>query len=170
MSIIDEEDEVFFKTALPIKEILTKPPLTKCFYEFAKKERNVEALDFYLQVLKYKNLETKEDRILEEKIIFDKYLDVNSKYAINISIENIQNVKERSEEAPKDLYDNLQKEMEVLMMDSYRRFFKTSAYEEMLTNHQIDKKIKINFENEDDDITPQLLSPGIGIFNRFFNF
>eukprot|EP01080_Neovahlkampfia_damariscottae_P007382 gene7382-11704_t len=163
MSIIDE-DEIFFKTALPFKEILTKPTLTKYFYEFSKKERNVEALDFYLQVLRYKNLKTKEERSEEEKIIYDKYLDVNSKYAINISVENILSVKQRSEEAPIDLYDTLQKEMEVLMMDSYRRFFKTPAYEEMLTNHQIDKKIKIfDEEAEDDNHTYQLTSPGIAL-------
>eukprot|EP01080_Neovahlkampfia_damariscottae_P010574 gene10574-3093_t len=160
-SIIDE-DEIFFKTTLPFKQILTKPTLTKYFYEFSKKERNVKALDFYLQLLRYQNLKTKEERS-EEKIINDKYLDVNSKYAINISVENILSVKQRSEEAPIDLYDTLQKEMEVLMMDSYRRFFKTPAYEEMLTNHQIDKKIKIFDEAEEDNHTYQLTSPGIAL-------
>jgi hypothetical protein len=168
MNIIDDEDEKFFKEALPLQNILTNETLCKYFYDFSKKERNVEALDFYLQVVNYQKLKTKEERQEEHKAMYNKYLDVNSPQSINISLENVESINSRSEEAPADLYNNLQKEMEGLLMDPYRRFFKTSSYEEMMTNLQIDKKIKVNFDHEEDDSVYQLASPGIGLF--FFDF
>jgi hypothetical protein len=167
MNIIDDEDEKFFKEALPLRNILTNETLCKYFYEFSKKERNVEALDFYKQVVNFQKLKTKEERLEEHKAMYNKYLDVNSPQSINISSGNVESINSRSEEAPADLYNNLQKEMEGLLMDPYRRFFKTSSYEEMMTNLQIDKKIKVNFDHEEDDSVYQLASPGIGLFFLF---
>jgi hypothetical protein len=168
----EDEDDIKFSEALPIKVVLQTQALLKFYYEFSKKERNVEALDFYLSVLNYETLETQEERQELSKELYDTYINPTGTNSININSEKGSKVKENLETSPVDLFEHLKGEMEVLMMDPYRRFFRTPAYQEMLARYEIKNKVQKTQDKEEDEESI-LMSPGIGlkffkIFLKFF--
>eukprot|EP01080_Neovahlkampfia_damariscottae_P012257 gene12257-5842_t len=159
MNSLNEEVDKFSET-LPIKDILKNPSYFQIYYEFCKKERNAEALDFYKSVKVYETLETEEERLSHAKSLYNNYIDENASDSLNINSSKRDEVKKQLEKPTEQLFESIKEEVEILTLDPYRRFFKTVQYEHMVVQQEIENKLKIS-ENEQQ--TSYIMAPGIAL-------
>ncbi len=102
--------------------------LFKLFKAYCKREMSLENPLFWKQVEIYRSIDNFNQRKLMAYIIYDTFIKRRAVSELNIENSKRDLIAKNLENAPKDLFDPTQREIIVLMNDSFGRFCRTFAY------------------------------------------
>lgn len=135
---------ILFNKDVLFNKVLNKAELRPYFERYAKTECSEENITFWKNIeYEYKNWRNKKQRLIHAWQIFATYIEPSSNCALNIDSFMVCAIKKRIDEAAQnwstdsleDLYDDLQRTIEVLMQDTFARFLDSELFKEMY-NHQ----------------------------------
>jgi hypothetical protein len=112
--------------------------LFNVFSEKCEQEKSTENLLFLEHVAKYKKIKDEKQRLAKGKFIQDEFLNTGSKLEVNVSrdiaLVVVNSILNR--DAPLDLFDNLEKEIELLVNDTMMRHTNTITKKSQ-ENHEL---------------------------------
>ncbi|KAL0485383.1 regulator of G-protein signaling [Acrasis kona] len=113
---------------------LKVPAFRDAFKKFCEQEKNAENIEFLEQLEKYKSNPSYEQRVKIQKQLYDKFIKQGAETQLNISSEmsEEQRVLLVKKQGHDDVFDPLEDNIKSLVMqDSYARFIKTPAAQEL---------------------------------------
>ncbi|KAG2394040.1 hypothetical protein C9374_003804 [Naegleria lovaniensis] len=131
-------------------EILRNQSYRSYFRAYAEIECSTENIEFYEHVEKYKTITDVEERWKFAKKIFDKFLVTDSPSEVNVNKKLISTARRqifRTKDEqdtfvklPLDLFDRLNKEVEMVLFDTFCRFTNTDSYQQLVINSRRERK------------------------------
>ena len=123
------------KKKLTIFEILENPKYRKFFKTFATREYAIENILFYEEVQRFKDLNENERKIRFLDIM-DLFIDCSSEFSINTSKKLIDKMKEKVEDCPCEMFDEiLDNLIAETLSNVYYNFLVSNLYEEMIMSN-----------------------------------
>lgn len=124
------------------EEIAQNIELRQSFRKFCEQEASTENIDCWEEILEFKKIEDPQERYRVGEEIYEKYIGPNATQPVNISKKSIVKVRNEIEaernSIQKDqnytpnvqitLYDNIQKLIDIVMVDSFTRYKFSDVY------------------------------------------
>ncbi len=136
-----EEEALLAQHDLDFFDTLKRKECYPFFYRFCDKERSTENVDFWHQVQHYRQLPSASQRLQKALELFHTFVDQNAPRALNIDGKSIDQLRQKIIQCEDeslmtvDMFDDLQRTIEVVMVDSFARFKISDTYKQMVLEY-----------------------------------
>ena len=139
---MEEERIQKIEDGFQINNFLKNKKYRELFKKFLEEEFAIENINFIEEIESYKMMKLTEQRYKKSKEIFESYLELNSKFELNISssIRNVLKLEfEKFDETniPENIFDSVVNEVIICCLsDSYSRFKLTNKFKELYSKEK----------------------------------
>eukprot|EP01080_Neovahlkampfia_damariscottae_P003294 gene3294-5735_t len=126
-----------------IEWVMSIPELKEMFINFSRKEWSLENILIYEDLLKFKKISSKKQKLEYANIIFDRYLAVNSHFEVNVDEDLRYKVFQKIEfsEIDSSLFDEIQIALQLNLLDTLSRLKEENHYKRFEYNYKIEKDL-----------------------------